>query len=82
MADKYKVTLTTGDEKHTGKGDSVYSALKSIKPYKAKKMTTVEVEVGKEKIHIPLRTTPLQLTRLFENDTTLQIFSKRIETLR
>ena len=73
----FKIELTVGSNVYNGKGETVYEAFKDTKAKEFKAMGRLKVN-GKA---IPVRLTALHLKRLFNNDTTLEIFSKRVNTL-
>lgn len=71
-----------GDKTYKSEGDTVTEALRNIKP-KERPMGfgLVELTIEGTRSDIPLRINKYKLERIFGNNTELEIFAKRLETL-
>lgn len=78
----YSVKLSLGSEVYEKKGKSIYDALLKIKPKQYKSMGRFQITHKGVTSDIPLRLTPNRLKNLFAKDLNLEIFAKRLDTLR
>ena len=82
ISDDFEVVLKIGNDVYTSSGETILHALKEMDPRFSKGIGSMEITYKGTMTRIPIKLTPTKLERIFGRPVDLEIFAKRLNTLR